>query len=78
MESELTRVEKLEFDLDTRLFDLWVQIQQVEEWSIETAAAAMRVAYAKGYYDALEEIDYDVLEGTKLGRDNGYRSSSHP
>jgi hypothetical protein len=50
-----SRIELLELDIDLRLSDLWVEIGEVGEWSVEVIAAFMRAAYGKGYCDALTE-----------------------
>lgn len=66
-----TPIELLELDIDTRIADLWQEMAEVEEWSVEAVSAFMRAAYGKGYTDAL-------VEGAtgKLCTDHGYKVPS--
>ena len=50
-------IELLELDIDLRLADLWAGMVEVDEWSADIVMALMRVAYGKGYCDALSEED---------------------
>jgi hypothetical protein len=63
-----TRIELLELDIDLRLADLWGEVCEVGDWSIEVVAAFMRAAYGKGYCDALTED-----APGELCRDHGYK-----
>jgi hypothetical protein len=62
-----SRIELVELDIDVRMAELWEELSQNEEWSLEVTAAFMRAAYGKGYSDALTE---PVLGS--LARDHGY------
>lgn len=55
MAARPTKIELLELDIDLRLSDLWREVCEVNEWSLEVVAAFMRAAYGKGYCDALTE-----------------------
>ena len=50
-----SRIDLLELDIDLRIADLWREAADIQEWSLEIAAAFMRAAYGKGYCDALTE-----------------------
>jgi hypothetical protein len=63
-----SRVDLLELDIDLRLADLWREMEEIGDWTLEIAAAFMRAAYGKGYCDALSEDD----QGS-LCLDHGYR-----
>ncbi len=62
-----SRIDLLELDIDGRLVELWCEAIEVEEWTLEVAAAFMRAAYGKGYSDALTEPNYG-----SLCHDHGY------
>ena len=68
MANDPSRIELLELDIDMRLADLWREALEIDEWSLEVAAAFMRAAYGKGYCDALTED----APGS-LCNDHGYR-----
>jgi hypothetical protein len=55
MESQPSRIELLELDIDVRLADLWREAGEIQEWSLDVVAAFMRAAYGKGYCDSLTE-----------------------
>ncbi len=63
-----SRIDLLELDIDLRLADLWREVAEIGEWSIDVVAALMRAAYGKGYCDALTED----APGS-LCHDHGYR-----
>jgi len=56
-----TRIDLLELDIDLRLADLWREVVDVSEWSLEVVAAFIRAAYGKGYCDALTEDEPGTL-----------------
>lgn len=64
---EISQIERLELDLDTRLAQLWEQIEDIDEWTLGRVAACMRAAYGQGYIDGQSE------EFGKLHRENGYK-----
>ena len=68
MRKRPTRIELLELDIDVRLADLWAEMAEVNDWSLDVVAAFMRAAYGKGYCDALIEDDPG-----SLCRDHGYK-----
>ncbi len=68
MQTDPSRIDLLELDIDLRLTDLWREAAGIGEWSLEVVAAFMRAAYGKGYCDALTE----ELPGA-LCADHGYR-----
>ena len=68
MATDPSRIELLELDIDMRLADLWREALEIDEWTLEVAAAFMRAAYGKGYCDALTED----APGS-LCNDHGYR-----
>ena len=54
-------IELLELDIDLRIADLWAEIIEVDEWSVDVVVALMRAAYGEGYCDALTEEEPGVL-----------------
>ena len=54
-------IELLELDIDIRIADLWAEMVEVDEWSVDVVVALMRVAYGEGYCDALTEEEPGVL-----------------
>jgi hypothetical protein len=69
--SQNEKFELLNLDLDFRLMELWVQLDEIEEWTVEVIAAFLRAAYGRGYVDALEEEKRG--QRGKLCRDNDFR-----
>jgi hypothetical protein len=65
------KAELLNTDIDFRLTELWMQFNDIEEWTTEVIAAFLRAAYGRGYVDALEEERRG--ERGKLCADNDYR-----
>ena len=63
----LENLQRLELDVDTRLLDLWAEVDLVEEWNLEVVGHFLRAAYGAGYTQALTEV-----ERGKLCRDHGY------
>jgi hypothetical protein len=45
----------LDADIDARLFDVWLEAWRSGEWGSAHAAAVLRLAYGRGYCDALSE-----------------------
>lgn len=75
----LSRVERIEAEIDSRLVNLWSEIFEdpkrfrgAAEDDLGVLGAILRVAYATGYQDALREDAQGERE--KLCRDYGYRS----
>jgi hypothetical protein len=66
--ADISRIELLELDIDTRLVNLWRETIDTEEWNLDVVAAFMRAAYAQGYADALTEGRLGAL-----CHDHGYR-----
>jgi hypothetical protein len=62
------RVELLELDVDVRLSSIWQEAFGIDEWTLEQVAPFMRLAYARGHYDALTEPN-----PSEFYRVNGYR-----
>ena len=54
-------IELLELDIDLRIADLWAEIIEVDEWSVDVVVALMRAAYGNGYCDALTEEEPGML-----------------
>lgn len=50
-----SKIQLLEMDIDIRLAELWREVADIEEWSLEIVATFMRAAYGKGYCDAFTE-----------------------
>jgi len=74
----VSRVDILELDIDTRLLDLWKELgataaQNGGVFDVDTVAAYMRAAYGKAYCDALLE---NPQERGSLCADHGYRVPS--
>lgn len=69
-EEKITRLNRLELDIDLRLRELWIEAAEVTEWDITQVAAFFRAAYGVGYMDALREDTKD--QRAKLCKDNGY------
>ena len=66
--AEPSRTDLLELDIDLRLAELWRETADVDEWTLEIAAAFMRAAYGRGYCDALRE-----KQRGSLCREHGYQ-----
>jgi hypothetical protein len=64
------KYELLNTDIDFRLSELWLQLDEIEDWTVEVLAAFLRAAYGRGYIDALEEERRG--ERGKLCRDNDF------
>jgi hypothetical protein len=47
----------LALDIDVRLVDVWPEAWKSGEWGSAHAAAVLRLAYGRGYCDALTEGD---------------------
>jgi hypothetical protein len=56
----------LDIDIDVRLVDVWPEAWKSGEWGSAHAAAVLRLAYGRGYCDALTEGDRG-----RLCRDHG-------
>ena len=56
-----SRIDLLELDIDIRLSDLWLEVAETTEWSVEVVAAFLRAANGKGYCDALTEESPGLL-----------------
>jgi hypothetical protein len=54
-------IDLLELDIDLRIADLWAELVDVDDCSVEVVAALMRAAYGKGYSDALTEAEPGTL-----------------
>ena len=54
-------IELLELDIDIRIADLWAEMVEVDEWSVDVVVALMRAAYGNGYCDALTEEEPGAL-----------------
>jgi hypothetical protein len=54
-------IDLLELDIDLRIADLWAELVEVDDCSVEVVAALMRAAYGKGYSDALTEAEPGTL-----------------
>ena len=54
-------IELLELDIDLRIADLWAELAEVDDWSVDIVVALMRAAYGQGYRDALTEEEPGVL-----------------
>jgi hypothetical protein len=67
-QTQPTRLDLLELDIDLRLAELWAQAAETEEWDLDTVAAFMRAAYGQGYCDSLAED-----RPGSLCIDHGYR-----
>ncbi len=65
-----SKIELLELDIDIRLADLWAETMDVQEWSLDVAAAFMRAAYGKAYINAHRERG---KERGSLCTANGYK-----
>lgn len=74
MTDDLSPVERVALDIDIRLRDVWAEaVEVVDEEALEAVAAIMRISYATGYADGVEEGR--ATEGRPpLVADNGYRS----
>jgi hypothetical protein len=57
----------LELDLDTRLVEVWLQVWERDEWAVGEIGSLLRLAYGRGYCDALTEP-----ERGRLCRDHGF------
>jgi hypothetical protein len=57
----------LDMDIDVRLVDVWPEAWRSGEWGSAHAAAVLRLAYGRGYDDALTE----AIRG-RLCRDHGF------
>jgi hypothetical protein len=66
-----SRIDLLELDIDLRLADLWREVGEIQEWSLDVVAAFMRAAYGKGYCDSLMEDSPGALCA-----EHGYRVPS--
>lgn len=66
----LHELQKLEFDIDLRLTDLWRSAAELEEgdWNVEVTMAFARAAYGQGYTDCLKDPDPEALF-----REHGYQ-----
>ena len=65
------RIDRLFLDVDIRLREVWEQAFDIDdggEWDLQLVGELMRMAYGRGYMDALQE----PVEGLLL-RDHGYR-----
>jgi hypothetical protein len=56
-QTELSRTDLLELDIDLRLADLWRDAAGISDGTLDVVAAFLRAAYGKGYCDALTEQD---------------------
>ncbi len=67
--SEPSRIELLELDIDTRITNLWRELEDFDALLDHSQVAAfMRAAYGQGYSDAHTEERHG-----SLCRDHGYR-----
>jgi len=66
---QVDRLSRLKLDIDTRLVDLWgdLNLLGLDEQTVTTVAAYMRAAYSKGYCDALSEPKRGLLH-----KEHGY------
>lgn len=67
-QTQPSRADLLELDIDLRIADLWRQAADISEWDMESVAAFMRAAYGQGYCDSLSED-----RPASLCTDHGYR-----
>jgi hypothetical protein len=65
------KAELLNTDIDFRLLELFISMDEIDEWTPEILHAFLRAAYGRGYVDALEEERRG--ERGKLCADNDYR-----
>jgi len=63
---EPSAAELLELDVDVRLVDVWLEVWKNWAWEAGEMSGLLRLAYGRGYCDALAEP-----ERGKLCRDNG-------
>jgi hypothetical protein len=56
-----------EVDLDARLIEVWLEIWERSEWAVADLGPLVRLAYGRGYVDALTEP-----ERGRLCREHGY------